>query len=123
MKKRYVLIGLGILFFVFLRITISWYDRKTERELATFISDKIEGKITYVFGGTGGEGFRLSNSKNTYHFIFNNLYAFNHFVNFSLVAKIGDSVFKPSFGDTLELIKKSGEVYKFTFKKSYKPVK
>lgn len=119
MKKRYVLIGLGILFFAFLRITISWYDRKTEKELATFISDKIEGKITYVFGGTGGEGFELNNSNNTYHFMSNNLYAFNHFVNFSLVAKIGDSVFKPSFGDTLVLIKKSGKVYKFTFKKSY----
>jgi|SRR6185312_4929831 len=120
MKKRYVLIGLGILFFVFLRITISWYDRKTERELATFISDKIDGKITDVFGGTGGEGFRLSNSKNTYHFMSNNLYAFNHFVNFSLVAEIGDSVFKPSFADTLILKKKSGKIYRFTFKKSYR---
>lgn len=117
--KRYIFIGLGLIFITLYLILGFLWDRKGNRNLTIFISTSIEGRLTYVYGGSGGESFRVNNSRNTYNFLSNMNY-WNNYTPFSEAGKIGDSVFKPAFADTLLLIKKSGRIYKFTFKKSYK---
>jgi len=71
-----------------------------------------------VYGGSGGERFRLNNSEHEYIFESKMSYLNNEYP-FSEAAEIGDSVFKSSFSDTLTLIKKSGKIYKYTFHESY----
>jgi hypothetical protein len=119
MNKRNILIRIGIFFITFYLILFFLFDRKGEEDLSIFISTRIEGVIVYVHGGSGGESFKLDNSKKTYNFI-SNMGLLNNYTPFSEATEIGDSVFKPSFADTLVLIKKSGQIYRFTFKKSYK---
>ena len=70
----------------------------------TFNSARISGEIVYLYHTKGGERFRLKNSATNYNFV-SVMNALNNFSQFSMVAEIGDSVYKSSFSDTLFLFK------------------
>ena len=90
------------------------HDKPEKKENLFFISSKIAGRLLEISAGSNGERFRVTNSDHVY--VFKSAVSYlNGNEPFSSSAKIGDSVFKEAFSDTLTLLTKSGKVYRYTF--------
>ena len=118
MKKKYkyyvipfVIIIAG---FVFLN---SKLEDKAKRDFHKFYSAAIAGRVTYLYGSTGGSYFRVNNSDQEYNILSIIDPGLNKNQTLSTAAEIGDSISKRSFADTLYLIKKEGSIYRYTFTK------
>lgn len=90
--------------------------KKGKREFELFYSSQLSGKIIKIKKYSRGSNFILENNANEFAFY---PYIDKHLNNneiFQYIAEPGDSVYKPAYSDTLELIK-GDKVYFYTFQK------
>jgi hypothetical protein len=86
-----------------------------EKAFKDFNAANLNGKIKYVTKVDPSEFFSLENKDWEYSFMSTPSSASNN-KTFSDVAEVGDSIIKPSYGDTLTLYKKDSKQYfKFSF--------
>jgi hypothetical protein len=86
-----------------------------EKAFKDFNAANLKGKIKYVTKVDPSEFFVLDNVDWEYSFTSVASSSSNN-KTFSDVAAIGDSIYKPSFADTLSLYKKDGkQIFKFAF--------
>jgi hypothetical protein len=113
MNKKYFLIA-GLVFFIviiFSQINARYKGKIMHRK---FYSISISGKISKISVSTGTTFITINGIKYGFWPITNELNSNNIF---SHTAKIGDSIFKPTYCDTLKLITYNKE-YLYTFKKN-----
>jgi hypothetical protein len=83
----------------------------------TFNESSIDGNLTYFGYKNHGAAFKVHNSKETFVFHVHHARKGNKRYLFNNVAELGDHIVKPQYADTLYLIKKGNQVYRFFFVK------
>lgn len=108
MKAKYLIIV--VLFVITYIISAELIFLKREKELN---ESHIRGIIEYLYSSRDGIKFRIENDPKGYRFYPKSCKQSEKY--FYDIAEIGDSVIKPSFSDTLILIKNKKK-YLYTFK-------
>jgi hypothetical protein len=110
-----LVIVMAIVFPLWLHLN-STATKKNKIQFDIFNSSNLSGKISWLYASQGGVRFRLNGAEEIYMFI-PRMTALNGYADFGEISETGDSVYKPSFADTLILAKvMTKRVYKFTFK-------
>lgn len=100
---------LGLIAFFFISISAEFYfgKKRDKKDDLFFNSSRISGRLVDVYGGSGGDQFKVNNSEKGFKFQ-SILSVENHYDEFSRLAEIGDSVNKEPFRNT-NLNKKIGK--------------
>ena len=116
-KKRIFYVIMGIIFVIM--IILSIYTRKIKvlehtKSLQEFYSTDVIGKVKSHSISGGYVYLKIHGYKNTdFQFLPIKSELNENTIFFHIIEK-GDSIYKPKFSDTLELIK-NGKKYKYTF--------
>lgn len=91
------------------------YRKKEREEFKQFNSSDINAIVKSIDAGAGWDYLQIEGAgKFTFGSITSEL---NNHKAFNYTAEPGDSIVKPSFSDTLTLIKQDGKKYRYTFRK------
>jgi hypothetical protein len=100
---------------VYLIVSIYYTRNRGKQNYNRFYNSYQNGIIEDVRGKLKGTGLKLNSDEREFVF-----YPYTDRINenniFHYFAEKGDSVYKPAFSDTLQLVK-DGKVYKYTFQK------
>lgn len=115
-KNKFKLIAIAIPIIAGLAyFQISEKRKYTQKIFNIFYNDNLNGRITEIRGSAGITYFRLDNKDGEVYGLAAIANTVEH-TSFSSIARVGDSVAKPSKSDTIKVLK-NGRVYAFTFHK------
>lgn len=111
-NRKYLLAGFMVGLLVGISATVlTYYDDRTEAQTyLRFHKKHLEGKITYLWGGSNLTYFKLDNKEIEY--VMRPSRISDRQGTFYRLVEKGDSLFKPAFSDTVTIIK-DGTEYKF----------
>jgi hypothetical protein len=106
----------GMLFFGLIVYQYITVNEKAKKNFEIFYASDLDGEITRCSISAGAVYVRLNNMPTKVAFI-PETSELNDYNIFMYTAELGDRIIKPAYSDTLTLIRKNGEVYKYTFAK------
>src|SRR5690606_998470 len=114
MKPIYILVIIIVFGGIFIISSIE-VSKRTKKDYKMFNKSDIKGVLLRGSSGSGIDRFYLKDDEKEYRF---SPYTseLNDFEIFVHIAKVGDSIIKPAFSDTLILIH-DGRILKYIFKK------
>jgi hypothetical protein len=113
MKKAVVFfLVIGVIYLI---VSVNYSRNRGIHNYNNFYNSFVNGKIESIEVKLKGVGLKIYSNET--EFIF---YPYTSELNekeiFNYLARKGDSVYKPAFSDTLQLVK-SDKIYKYTFQK------
>ncbi|MBL7718442.1 MAG: hypothetical protein JNL72_06380 [Flavipsychrobacter sp.] len=114
-KKLRIIVGVVVILTVLYASTLL-QTKKADREFDIFNSAQLSGRIIKIDRYSRASNFILDNNPEEFGFYPYTDKNLNNGEIFSRIAKVGDSVYKPAFSDTLALIRAEG-TYLYTFQK------
>lgn len=111
--KIYLLIIIIIAILGYLIVSNRIITKKLKYENVKFYNATLDGNLKYISIKQHRISIQLVNDSAEYLF---NPESINHSKSFIDIADVDDKIYKPSFSDTLVLIK-NGNFYKFNFEK------
>lgn len=102
-------IFVGSFFVLYFVVSVIIGNRQYATDRDKFYPTTISGKIEYVQAGKSGVFAKIYTMDTTFFFITDFLYEKGTAHDFTRIAKINDSIYKPAYSDTIKLITKGRE--------------
>lgn len=110
MKAKYLIIVVLFILAYIISTELIFHNRKR-----LLNESNVQGIIEDLYSSRDGIKFRIKHDSKSYRFYPKPCGNFGK--DFYDIANVGDSIYKPTYSDTLKLIKKN-KVYLYTFKKN-----